>query len=187
MPLNYRYELSDNGTLPISLKSAKEYLKIENSAENETIQHMIATVVQFAERYTGRDMRIKTWKLVTDCFEDRILLRKSEIASVTSVKYLVDDSLSTIADTVYYLKKGYQFSEVLLKSEQVWPSDLDAVESGIEIIFATQVPRYIEQSKIGALEHSAYLYANRGDCDVDVAALKSGATEKYDQGRIQRI
>jgi uncharacterized phiE125 gp8 family phage protein len=187
MPLNYRYELSSNGTLPITLESAKKYLKIENSADNEVIQDMIAAVVQFAERYTGRDMRAKTWKLVTDCFEDRILLRKSEVATVTSVKYLVDDSLSTIADTVYYLKKGHQFSEVVLRSDQVWPTDLDAIESGIEIIFVTQTPRYIEETKVGTFEHLAFLYANRGDCDVNSAALKSGATEKYDQGRIPRI
>lgn len=187
MPLTYTYTLNDNGTLPITLKQAKAYLKVDNDADNAVIQDMIAAVVQYAERYSGRDMREKTWQLVVDCFEDRILLRKSETASITSVKYTVDGSLSTIADSVYYLKAGHQFSEILLQEDQKWPDDLDKVEAGIQIIFVTQTPRYIEQYKVGAFEHLAFLYANRGDCDVNVAALKSGATEKYDQGRIQRI
>lgn len=187
MPLTYTYTLTDNGTLPITLKQAKAYLKVDTDADNAVIQDMIAAVVQFAERYTGRDMRPKTWQLELDCFEDRILLRKSQVASITSVKYIVSGSPVTIDSSVYYLKSGYQFSEVLLQADQVWPDDLDEVEAGIEIIFVTQAPRYIEQYKIGALEHLAFLYANRGDCDVNSAALKSGASEKYDQGRIQRI
>lgn len=187
MPLTYRYELSVPGTLPITKESAKSYLKLETDADNATIQDMVATVVQFAERYTGRDMRPKTWKLWLDCFEDRILLRKSQVNSITSVKYMVDDSLVTIATSVWYLKKGYQFSEILLKASQVWPTDIDEVESGIEIIFVTQEPRNIETYKTGMFEHLAYLYQNRGDCDVESAAKKSGATEKYDQGRIPRI
>lgn len=187
MPLTYTYTLNDSGTLPITLDEAKSYLRVETATDDVIIQEMIAAVVQFAERYTGRDMRIKTWQLVLDCFEDRILLRKSQIASITSIKYTVSGSLATIADTVYYLKAGYQFSEILLQEDQVWPTDMDEVEAGIQIIFVTQIPRYIEQYTIGALEHLAFLYQNRGDCEVNAAALKSGATEKYDQGRIQRI
>ncbi len=189
MPLNYRYELIDNGDLPITLKRAKEYLKLEsaNDSDNSTIQDMIATVIQHGERYVGRDFRPKTWVLTLDGFVDRICLRKSQVASITSVKYLVSGTLTSIATSVWYLKKGYEFSEILLKDGQTWPTDIDTIEAGIEIIFVTETPRYIEQYKIGALEHLAYLYQNRGDCDVGVAARKSGATEKYDQGRIQRI
>jgi uncharacterized phiE125 gp8 family phage protein len=187
MPLTYTYTLNDTGTLPITLKQAKAYLKVDSDADNSVIQDMIAAVVQYGERYSGRDMRAKTWQLVIDCFEDRILLRKSQVASITSIKHTVSGSLDTIADTVYYLKAGYQFSEILLQEDQEWPTDSDAVEAGIQIIFVTQTPRYIESYKMGAFEHLAFLYANRGDCDVNVAALKSGATEKYDQGRIQRI
>jgi uncharacterized phiE125 gp8 family phage protein len=187
MPLTYTYTLNDTGTLPISLKQAKAYLKVDSTTDDSVIQDLIATVFQFAERYSGRDMRAKTWQLVLDCFDDRILLRKSEVSSITSVKYSVSGTLDTISSAVYYLKAGHQFSEILLQEDQAWPSDIDEIEAGIQIIFDTKTPRYITQYKVGALEHLAFLYANRGDCDVSVAALKSGATEKYDQGRIQRI
>lgn len=187
MPLTYRYNLDKVGTLPIKVKEAKDYLKIDGEVDTKLLQDMIATVVQFAERYTGRDLRENTWKLVIDCFKDRTLLRKSEIASVISVKYTLLGTLTTIATSVWYLKQGHQFSEILLKDGQVWPTDLDEIEAGIEIIFLTQIPRNITQMKVGILEHLAFLYQNRGDCDEDEAARKSGATEKYDQGRIQRI
>ena len=149
MPLTYRYDLTENGDLPISLTQAKDYLKVDNAIDNSIIQDLLATAVQFGERYTGVDYRIKTWALVTDCFEERILLRKSQIATVTSVKYLVGLApvQVTIATTIWYLKKGRQFSEILLKDGQAWPTDLWSNESGVEIIFKTEVPRYIEEYK----------------------------------------
>jgi len=187
--VGYRYELDLNsvGDLPITLKVAKRYLKVENDEDNAIIQDMIATVVQFAERYTGRDLRKNIWKLIIDEFADRILIRKSQVNTIDQIQYTVGGVLTTIASTVFILKKGYGFSEVLLREDQEWPDDLDEVEAGIEITFATQIPRYIEQYKSGVLEHLAFLYQNRGDCDVNSAALRSGASQLYDQGRIQRI
>ena len=187
MPLTYRYELSDNGDSPLILQDAKDYLKIEGSNDNKVLQDLIGTVTQWGERYTGRDFRAKTWKLVLDEFCDRILLRKSLVATVTSAKYMVDSSLVTIDSSVNYLKIGSQFSEILLAADQAWPTDMDEIEAGIEIIFVTGIPRYIEEYRAGMLNHLAYLYQNRGDCDADDAAEKSGATKKYDQGRIARI
>jgi len=187
MPLSYRYDLTANGDSPLILQDAKDYLKINGSDDNKVIQDLIGTVTQWGERYTGRDFRAKTWKLVIDDFDDRILIRKSKVATITSMKYMVSSSLVTIADTVYYLKIGNQFSELLLADDQSWPTDMDEIEAGIEIIFVTEIPRYIEEYRSGMLNHLAYLYQNRGDCDVDVAAVKSGATEKYGQGRIARV
>ncbi len=185
----FTYELfpANADTLPITLTRAKSYLKIETDEDNAILADMIATVVQFAERYTGRDFRKKTWSLTIDKFTDRICLRKSQINSIGNVQYTVDGALVIIANTVYYLKKGYGFSEVLLQDGETWPTDLDDVEAGIIIVFSTNTPRYIEQYKTGLLEHLAFLYQNRGDCNVDSAAVKSGAIQLYGQGRIQRI
>jgi len=183
----FTYELSIVGTLPITVKRAKSYLKVETDEDNILLQDMIATTVRFAERYMGRDLRQNTWKLIIDKFTDRICLRKSQVRSITNVKYTVDAALVTIANTVYYLKKGYGFSEVLLQDGKTWPTDLDEIEAGIQITFITEIPRHIEQYKLGVLEHIAFLYQNRGDCDVDSAAVKSGAVQLYGQGRIQRI
>lgn len=185
--LSYRYELSDSGDLPITLKQAKDYLKIDGKDDNQVIQDLLATAVQFGEGYTGRDFRISTWLLFVDCFEDRILLRKAQVASITKVEYLVSAAFITVASSVYYLKPGHGFSEILLADGEIWPTDIDTIEAGIKIEFKTQVPRSIEQLKTGVYKHLAFLYQNRGDCDEDAAAKKSGATEQYDQVRIARI
>lgn len=188
MPLQYRYELTTPGELPFDLKYAKDYLKNKDiTTDDDILQDMIVAVVQSAERYTGRDLRAKTWKLINDCFEDRTLLRRSQVASITSIQYTLLGTLTAIATSVWYLKKGYQFSEILLKENQSWPTDLDDIEAGIEIVFLTSIPRYIEEYKSGLLRHLAYFYQNRGDCDIDSAIKKSGAFESYNHGRIARI
>jgi len=196
MTLPYRYELKVPGTLPINLKVAKSYLKVDNKVDDQIIQDMIAAVVQFGERYTGRDFRIRTWKLIFDSFEDRILLRKSQVASITTVQYTLSGSLVTIASTVYQFVEGYQFSEVVLRFDQVWPSDGDEIDAGIEIEFKTKIPRNLEQYKVATLKHLAWLYQNRGDCvvgssirggAVGQALVSSGASQLYDQGRIVRV
>jgi len=180
MPLDYRYELSDSGTLPIGIDVAKKYLKIDSSVDNSVIKNLIATITQWGERHTGRDFRVNTWKLTLDCFEDRFLIRKAPIATISSVKYTVTTLFdTTIAATVYQFKQGNQWSEVILRVDQVWPSDLDTIEGGIQIEFVTKEPRFIEQYRSAMLQHLAYLYENRGDCEVDEAAMKSGAIGTY--------
>lgn len=186
MPLDYRYEVTTAGTLPIDLAVAKKYLKIDGGSDNSVIQDLIATVIQWGERHTGRDFRVKTWKLFLDCFQERILIRKSQVNTITSIQHIVSDSLVTVASTVYQFKKGYQFSEILLRFDQVWPINTDEIEAGIEIIFVTKIPRNIESYKSAALQHLAYLYENRGDCSTDEAAKASGAIETYGS-RIPRI
>jgi len=177
--LDYRYEQLSAGELPIKLKDAKEYLKIDGSVDNSVIQNMIATVIQLGEMTVGRDFRVKTWKLFLDCFDERILIRKSQVASITSVEYTLNSVLTDVPNTVWQLKKGYQFSELVLRYNQVWPSDGDEIEHGIEIIFVTEVPRHIEVYKVAALKHLAFLYENRGDCSAEDAMMKSGAKDTY--------
>jgi hypothetical protein len=175
------------GKLPITTKQAKDYLKLDSDSDDEFLQKLITSVVQFGERYTGRDFRANSWTLTIDCFEDRILLRRSQVATVSDITYLLSSVPTSIAPSVWYLKKTYGFSEVLLSDGQCWPTDGDKIEAGIVISFTTEPPRYLEEYCVGALRHIAFLYQNRGDCGVNEAAKKSGAIGLYAQGRIQRI
>jgi uncharacterized phiE125 gp8 family phage protein len=187
MPLNYHYELVTSGKLPVTPKDAKSYLKIDSDSDDDVLQKIIEAAVLWAERYTGRDFRAKTWKLTIDCFEDRILLRKSQVASVNQIQYTVSAALVTVASSVYYLKRTNAFSEVLLGFDQTWPTDGDQIEAGIEITFDTAIPKYIDEYCVGLLRHIAHLYQNRGDCSVGDAARLSGAVQFYKQGRIVRV
>lgn len=186
MPLDYKYERTQTGTLPIDVSSAKDWLKIGTNEDNDTIQRLLEAAVQWGEHHVGRDFRANTYTLRLDCFTDRILLRKSEIASITTITYTLATVPTAVATSVWALKKGRQFSEIILKPDQIWPTDQDEGESGILITFLTGVPRKIEEYKQATLQLLAYLYENRGDCAVDEAAKKSGAYTMYG-GRVERI
>lgn len=176
------YSLTSAGTHPIKLDVAKAHLKVETPEDDALITNLLSTVLAYAESETGRDYRANTWTLLVDEFKDRICLRKSPIASITSIKYTVTTTHdTTIATSVYYLKKGRQFSEILLQADQTWPTDLAEVEHGIEIVFATVADRNLERAKAAMLKHLAHLYQNRGDCDPVDSAMKSGAKALYDQ------
>lgn len=173
------YELVDRGQVPINVDDVKAFLRVDGGDEDDVIQGLIVAACVDAEVYMGRDIRANTWRLYIDEFEDRICLRRSPVTSITSVKYTVSDVLQTIATSVWYLKKGHQWSELLLKSGQVWPTDLDDIEAGIQIEFVTGEPRDIERILEGVKRHVAAMYSNRGDYESKNLMVESGAVNYY--------
>ena len=189
-----RYELITPGTSPIKLSEAKPYLRIPETVEidDDLITLFLASATDFAEQYTGRELRDNTWTLFLDTFPVRIPLFRDPVDVITSIKYL-DDAVTpvqqTVAASVYFLKENVQASEVLLLPDQEWPTDVNEREGTVEVLFVTKAHRSLSQMKLGILRHTAFLYENRGDCDPgsgDVAKL-SGATDLYDQIRVARV
>ena len=202
------YALTAPGTVPVTVTVAKSYLKIPatNTTDDELLVTYLAAASDFAEKYTGRELRANTWTLFLDAFADRICLRRDPVATITSVRYFDQTHPTsvqqTVAASVYYLKQGVQFSEVLVVPDEEYPDgSTDALtvserEHSIEILFVTEAHRCLDQAKIGILRHVAFLYENRGDCDPGAeggagsssdAAARSGATILYDQIRISRV
>ena len=189
------YERTKKAKTPVKLDDVKSYLKLPAATgpDDDLIQTLIDAATDFAEKYTGRELRKNTWKVFLDAFSDRICLRKDPVDSITSVQRLVSGTLTTVATSVYYLKNNQQFSEVLLQDGQTWPSDVDEREHAIEIVFVTKAHRCLDQVVTGIYRHVAFLYENRGDCDPTGfgvstdAATQSGATKLYDQVRIARV
>lgn len=181
------YEELSAAASPVVLADMKTYLKITSSADDTLIQALIDSCTEFGENYTGRDFRVKDWRLSIDFFQARIVLDRNPVASITTAKYLVSDALVTIASTVYYLKKLTQCAEILLQENQSWPIDIDDREQAIEIEFKTEA-YYKDDQIIDAIKRNVlFAYENRGDCDTKEAAQKSGAALIYDQFRISRI
>ncbi len=201
--MSHHYTLTTPGTVPVDLTVLKSYLKLTTEADDELLVLLLKSASEFAEKYTRRDLRPNTWTLLIDAFADRIVLRRDPVASITTVKYLDDTSPTpvqqTVANTVYYLKKGVQVSEILLQPDEEYPDgSTDALtvnerEHSIEIVFVTEAHRCLDQARLGIMRHSAFLYENRGDCDphlagsVGDAAELSGASKLYDQLRVSRV
>lgn len=182
------YQLLTKAASPIKLAETKSYLKIKNSSDDTVIKDLITAATIWGENYVGRDFRVKTWKLLLDAFADRITLRRDPVASITTVKYLVSDVLTTVTSSTYYLKKLVTCSEIILADSQSWPTDIDDREQAIEIEFATSAYFQQEEIKRAVIRHVAFMYENRGDCDdLEDGAKKSGVTDIYDQFRVERI
>jgi uncharacterized phiE125 gp8 family phage protein len=174
---------------PVTVKQAKDHLKIENTADDGVIGVILGVAEEFAAGYTAQELRANTWTLLLDEFgdDDEILLRRHPVASITSVKHTVDGSPVTISSADYLLEKGVQSSRIYLADGASWPTDTDNLRQGVEVVFVTEVLPKIDSVKLGILRHVAYLYENRGDVDSGDSAKKSGATVFYDQVRISRV
>lgn len=192
---NQFYTLQVAGTLPVLKAEAKVYARIPSAvtADDDLIDSLLAAVTRWGEIYTSRSFRTQTWTLLQDSFEDRIQLRRSVLNKITSVKYLQDDSLSTVDGSTYYLKSGQHRSEILLFSGETWPTDGDVVEQALSIIFDTEAWSDTGLTDNAILRHFLHLYENRGDCDhhspgdMRRLAKLSGATDLYDSIKIARV
>ncbi len=186
------YKLETDGDFPVDFKDMKSYLKVDSTTDDEFIAELVAAAVTYGEKYTGRDFRANTWKVILDKFETRICLRKAAVNTITRINYGVAGVPTTVSSSVYYLKNNQQFSEILLKADQQWPTDgdfdTDGLEASIEIDFVTVAPVHgIEQLRVAIKQHVAAMYQSRGDCDLSDPALSKRAKFLYDQMRISRV
>ena len=121
----YSYVLvTPAATTPVTLAEAKEYLRVDSSAEDALITNLINVAVLFCEKYTKRDLVNKTYKTYRDNFSNKITIKKSKLQSITSIQYYDNsDSLVTVFPSVYYFTDEPDFSSIYLKNNQTWPSD----------------------------------------------------------------
>jgi hypothetical protein len=177
------------GVPPIDLIKIKQHLRIRVNKQDALLETYLNAAVTAGEKYTSRDFRANTWTATASEFIELEEIHKAPIDTITSLKYLVSDVLTTIATSVYYFHKCPHWSAVLLQEDQVWPTDIDDRLGGIELIFTT-VPTgtYLDEARLGLLKHVAYLYENPGDFQSATDDLKaSGAAIHYSQFRIPRI
>lgn len=192
------------GDDPLDLAEVKAYLKVDSADDDGLITALIDVAVEYAQSYTGRQYRASSqWRLLVDAFADRLCVRRSPVESITKIEYLVSSVWTTVASSVYYLKNGPLYPEILLSDGEVWPIDLDEIEHGIRIDFATgaHAPS-LNSVKVGMLRHIAAMYDDRGDSEMlssvqvggalplmvlNDTARRSGAPTFYASHRIQRI
>ena len=189
------------GPHPILLSVALDYLKVEDSTDEDLVRMMLDAVLLAGEGYTGRDFRANTWHLFLDEFADPIWLEKSEVASVSSVSHWTSAAFAAVTSSVYQTTELELNSRIDLAEDQVWPdrstTATDVIKHGVRVAFVTRETQYIDRAKIAMLHHLSHLYANRGDCADQVTAngvviandslRSSGAASLYDGWRIPRV
>ena len=167
--MNYKLKTKPSAEA-ISLTEAKAHLRVSVSSEDDLINDLIVAARQWTERYCRRAFLTQTWELYLDCFpDDEILLEKSPVSSVTSVKYYDEDnSLQTFANTKYIVDTAGKPGRIGLTPDESWPSTAKRINAVIvEFISgdanaATFEEQYmpIKQAMLIFIEHN---YDNRGD------------------------
>ena len=171
---------------PLSLQEVKEYLRLEDASDERVVQPMITAVRQFAEEHLGRSLMQQTITLYLDTaidtenplwegmrtapdlnyYKNYIVLPKSPVQSVTSVKtYNDSDTATTMAASKYYVDTSREPARIVLRTGESFPTAL-RVANAIEVIYivgyasAFAIP---EPIRLGMFQHIAHLYEHRGD------------------------
>jgi uncharacterized phiE125 gp8 family phage protein len=189
----YTYNLTTAAaSRPVSLIDVKTHLKLNlsDTSEDAYLNLLIDAAVEAGERYTNRDFINKSYTTFREVFVDPIELRKSKVSSITSISYLLSGTWTTLATTVYGLTDTTGYPLVYLKDGQDWPSNVDNTPQCIRIIFVSgygttpaSVPSGI---RMALLNHIAFMYENRGDCN-DCNELPSVVAKMYNPYRIINI
>lgn len=156
-------------TTPITLATAKAYLKITTTDDDALITALITATTDFAEKFMKKDLITKTWKTFRDdFFFDEIILRRSPLQTVDRFEYLVATVLTPVPAEDFYNTVETDYSRIALVDGKQFPTDGDVRLQNIEIDFKTgfgdseaDIP---EDIKTALLAHIAMLYENRGDC-----------------------
>lgn len=175
----------------ITLAEAKDYCKIETTADDANIQRMINGVIDSCERITNRTLRPTVFRgnfdsLNCSRFEKFLFvdLIKSPISGVDSVK--VWDG-TDYADAEHTFKGSAGYPRILFKDASVLTSSQDDVAYSISVDFTAgyadgEVPSLLQNALLG---HVLFLYENRGDVPAEGEVSISPEIEmQYRQYRI---
>ena len=108
---------------PISLSEAKLHLRVTENDDDKLINSLIAGATEQVEDYLWRKLVTQTWDVFYDCFEYTNDLPFGTLQSVALVKYYdTNDSLQTLATSVYQVNTDANTGQFVLVSNQTWPS-----------------------------------------------------------------
>ena len=151
---------------PVTLAEASLWAKIDSTDDNDIVTSLIKAARLNAESYTRRGFVTQTVVAYFDGFYDEMILNRSPISAITSVKYYDgDDNIQTLATTVYDYDIISEPGIITLGYNQTWPTTYDkknAVEVTMTVGYgaASTVPEDIKTAIKMILTH---LYENRQD------------------------
>lgn len=108
---------------PLSVASAKDWLRVEGSDEDTRITGLVTGVRVFCEQQYGLQFVTSTWRLTLDCFPWwGVRIPRPPLLSVVSVQYLDSDGdLQTLGTSVYEVDTSRRPGVLSLAYGQVWP------------------------------------------------------------------
>jgi uncharacterized phiE125 gp8 family phage protein len=161
---------------PVTLSEARLHLRVDTADDDPLIGALISAARVHAEMLTARQFLPARWRLVLDRFTPMVLLNRSPVVSVISVRYLDMGGLWQIMpSTDYVVESSSEPARITPAFGKIWPPTLPQIGS-VEILFdagyadATKVPDGIKRwmlLRVGSLyqhrEEMSVLPAGRID------------------------
>ena len=144
-------------SLPISLESVKEFLRVIDNDQDSTIESMIKVAIKHAENITNRQLGgIATFVLYVDSWED-VRLPKSPTISIEKVEYRDSDEQLLELDSDMYLLDRHATPAVVHFFDEM---DISSKPNPISITFTAgyetlpvEVEQYIKAQVATMYEH----------------------------------
>ncbi len=203
-PFSYFVTVPPVGQI-MTLDQLKAALNITTDDDDTLLSLYLDAATQYAENFTRRDYLARTYETFRDYFDysnqwgypvtnyrnDNFLLTKSTVNSIVSFEYTVNGVLTPIDASLYKLTKDNDFSRIVLRNQQLWPTDGDEDLQSIKIVFTAGITPTPNDIIVAVQQIVADMYANRGDCNCDMASMgsyvKGAARGILEQNRILRL
>jgi uncharacterized phiE125 gp8 family phage protein len=149
---------------PVTVSECKTHSRIVSSADDTYLQALIRTAEQYAESYTGRALLTSTYKLYLNQFPSTIVVPRSPLVTLTSVKYNDNDGAEQTLDASKYTLHKLERPFIVPAYGENWPatrSGMQAVTVEFTAGYGAAASDIPEGFRHALLFHVAHLYENR--------------------------
>ena len=180
-------------TAILTTAEAKTHLKVDTTADDTYIDNLVSAATESAQIFTNRYFINTTITQHGDKWSDIATLFKSSVSSTLHIKYYDNDnSLQTLATSVYLTDLTHNPARVGLKPEQSFPDLADRI-SAVQCKYivgygsaASDVPEGIREAVLLTVGN---WYENRQDVVVGRTATELPKSAQYllEQFKVQTV
>ena len=193
----YKYIVTSQSSVNlIDLTTLKKALNISDDFDDILLNLYVSSATAYIENFTRQEYIEKTFLTYRDYFDysnqyyspytdydnRNFLLTKSNIFSIDTFKYLVNDVFIDVPDDLYYVVDEGDYKKIVLKKNKQYPQNKDKRLQSIKIEFTCK-PLILGNDIINAIMLIvADLYANRGDCNCDNDTMSKSYVSGFARG-----
>ena len=158
---------TDASVEPVTLKEAKDHLRVDWATEDDAINRLIATARRQIEEWEWRAHITQTWTAEADDFDGitdtdgTIWLPRPNLISAASIKYwnTSNTQITLVENTDYEVDTSSRPGRIALVDGQSWPT-VDERVNAVEIVYtagygsaASNVPEETKTAILLLVEH----------------------------------
>jgi uncharacterized phiE125 gp8 family phage protein len=166
--------VSSEADLPLDLNFLRDYLKIDNTSEDDLLTAFLQTATKCFEDITNRTVITKTYKVLLDCWFYCFEIKKSVLQEILSVTYFDADGVEqTVDSSDYYVTESATYSKLVFIDGFEFPAlrgRLQDITINFKVGYGDDACSIPNDIKTALMAHVAAMYFNRGDCIDDTCS-----------------